>query len=200
MPALRIEPLSRHIDRSQFSCGQPSLDAYIKQRAAQDQRRNVATVFAMVDPDDDQRIAGYYTLSACAIRLNDIPDDLRIHLPRYAEIPAVLLGRLAVDRGYQGKDVGKGLIMDALERIHRERQHVAIWAVIVDAIDEDARAFYERFDFERFPDNPHRLFLRTSTIDTMVREWVRAHSYAHGLTAVESAGATSGTSRMAIRK
>src|SRR5690348_289104 len=150
MATLRIERLSRQLDRSRFVCGQPSLDSYIQQRASQDQRRNVATVFAMVDPDDGQRIAAYYTLSACAVRLNDIPDDLRIHLPRYAEIPAVLLGRLAVDRDYQGQGVGKGLIMDALERIHRERQHMAMWAVIVDAIDENARAFYKRFDFAGF--------------------------------------------------
>ncbi len=104
----------------------------------------------------DGMIGGYYTLSATAVKLADLPDQTARRLPRYPLIPATLLGRLAVDRRFQGKGYGRFLLADALRRVaHNE---IASFAVVVDAKDEAARRFYERESFLPFADQPMKLF------------------------------------------
>lgn len=104
----------------------------------------------------DSAIGGYYTLSATAVKLTDLPDQTARRLPRYPLIPATLLGRLAVDRRFQGKGYGRFLLADALYRV--ARNEIASFAVIVDAKDEAARRFYERESFSPFVDQPMKLF------------------------------------------
>lgn len=114
----------------------------------------MAAPFVLVLPDG--AVGGYYTLSATAAKLADLPDQTVRRLPRYPLVPATLLGRLAVDRRFQGKGYGRFLLADALYRI--ARNEIASFAVIVDAKDEAARRFYERESFLAFADQPMKLF------------------------------------------
>jgi len=158
-----FEPLGRQPNRAAFSCGQEELDRYLRERAGQDQRRNVAACFVLVDRDE-QALVGYYTLSAATIVATDLPDDFARRLPRYPNLPAILLGRFAVDSRYQGQRFAQRLLMDALLRAREAATQVAAVAVIVDAKDEAVASFYERYGFARLRDLPLRLFLPMATI------------------------------------
>lgn len=151
----RVEPLSDLIDRSDFSCGVDALDRYLQTQAGQDIRRNVATCFVFLLPSPVVR--GFYTLSATAIELTDLPPALARRLPRYGLVPAVRLGRLAVDVRMQGRGLGAALLADAFQRV--ARSDVACWAMVVDAKDDAAAVFYSRFGFRPLGANPLQLFL-----------------------------------------
>jgi ribosomal protein S18 acetylase RimI-like enzyme len=114
----------------------------------------VAAPFVLVLPGN--AIGGYYTLSATAVKLTDFPDQTARRLPRYPLVPATVLGRLAVDRRFQGRGYGRYLLADALWRI--ARSEIASFAVIVDATDDAARRFYERESFLPLSDQPMKLF------------------------------------------
>ncbi len=159
----RIEPLGDH-DRAAFSCGVEPLDRYLKQQASQDARRNVAVPFVLVTPEN--RIAGYYTLSVAVVKGDDLPPELlkKLRLPRYPELPATLIGRLAVDVTYRGQRLGELLLLHALRRCWLGSRQVASLGVIVDAKDETARRFYLHYGFLPFPDNDKRLFLPMKAI------------------------------------
>jgi GNAT superfamily N-acetyltransferase len=109
-------------------------------------------------------VVGYYTLSATSILLADLPDETARRLPKYPLVPATLLGRLAIDSRYHGRGYGELLIIDALRRALQAATEVASYAVVVDAIDERARSFYEQYEFCAFPDRRLRLFLPMKTI------------------------------------
>jgi ribosomal protein S18 acetylase RimI-like enzyme len=159
--ATAIEPLGKHHDRAQFSCGNAALDDWFRHRASQDEKRNVARVF--VARDDELGIAGFYSLSAFTLAIEDVPEVLAGKLPRYDAIPAALIGRLARDERARGRGLGELLLADAVRRILTAGRSLAVFAIIVDAKDERAAAFYESFGFRRFPTRPGRLFLPTST-------------------------------------
>jgi GNAT superfamily N-acetyltransferase len=152
--SLRVEPLGSHHDRASFASGVEPLDRYLRTQAGRDARKNMAAPFVLVLSDG--AIGGYYTLSATAVKLDDLPDQTARRLPRYPLVPATLLGRLAVDLRFQGKGYGRFLLADALYRV--ARNEIASFAVIVDAKDEDARRFYERESFLPFADKPMKLF------------------------------------------
>lgn len=157
------EPLGKHHDRSAFSCGSPPLDRYIKKQASQDARRRLAAPF-VVCALGTTRVVGYYTLSAISIDVGELPEATAHRLPGYPEMPAILLGRLAVDETYRGRGLGGWLLVDALSRAWRQSDTLGAAAVVVDAQDEAAAAFYEHHGFHRFPDRPDRLFLPMKTI------------------------------------
>jgi GNAT superfamily N-acetyltransferase len=161
-----IEPLGPEHGRAVFSCGNETLDRYLVRQASQDARNRVAAPFVLRDAGSS-RILGYYTLSAYAIALVDIPLEMRKRLPRYPHLPAVLLGRLAVDREFGGAGVGKVLLVDALRRSLEQSLQIAAMAVVIDAIDDAACIFYEHFGFQRFADHEHRLFLAMKTIQEL---------------------------------
>lgn len=166
----RVERLSGHHNRTAFSSGEASLDAYLKQRAQQDTDRNVATVFVLADFQDNQ-IAGYYTLSSSAVQLENLPPEVQRNLPRYPFVPVILLGRLAIAQAYQGHGFGEVLLFNALRRAcNVGTREIAATAVIVDALHSHARAFYERYGFLRFADNEYRLFLTMQTIGQILEE------------------------------
>ena len=158
----RIEPISRRHKRDSFDSGQPSLDYYLKKQASQDVKRKVAVAYVALDAS--KHVTGYYTLSSFSIRLPELPAGIVKRLPKYPQIPATLLGRLAVDSSHQGTGLGEHLLMDALTRALRAASEIASYAVVVDAIDVRAIDFYQRYDFLRFPENGQRLFLPMSTI------------------------------------
>jgi ribosomal protein S18 acetylase RimI-like enzyme len=154
-----IERLSDDLDRGGFDCGVAALDRYLLTQASQDVRRHVASCFVACDRASRQ-IAGYYTVAAAQIDPADIPEAVAKRLPRYPRIPAALIGRLAVDRRYQGRKIGRALVVDAVRRVlHSE---IAAFAVIVEAKDSAAAAFYRRLQFEPIAGNPQSLFLPVS--------------------------------------
>lgn len=166
-PTYRVEALNSRHDRASFSCGQPDLDEYLQSQASQDARRRVTAPFVVV-VEGTETVAGYYTLSALSISLGKLPDSVAKKLPRYPDVPVTLLGRLAVDTRHQKRGLGEFLLMDSLYRSLTTSSQVASFAVIVDAIDDDAVRFYQHFEFIPFPDHPRRLFLPMRTIQTLL--------------------------------
>jgi GNAT superfamily N-acetyltransferase len=164
-----IEPLRDGHNRADFLCGNDSLDRYLKEQAGQDFRRACATPFVLVPAYGDAAILGYYTLSSYGIDVGELPAAVAKKLPRYPLIPATLLGRLAVDRRYQGQGIGEFLLLDALYRVLRQSSEIASAAVVVDAIDAGAVKFYEHFGFVAFPSIAGRLFLPMKTAASLVR-------------------------------
>ena len=158
---IAIEPLSKQHSRAAFSCGQPALDDWFRRRASQDEKRNIARVFVAVD--DKRGVVGFYSLSSFTLAIDDLPDELARKLPRYDAIPAALIGRLARDQQVRGERIGELLLADAVRRILGAGRSLAVFAIVVDAKDEHAVAFYEAFGFKRFPTCSGRLFLLTST-------------------------------------
>jgi GNAT superfamily N-acetyltransferase len=150
----RVEVLGAQHDRSSFASGVEPLDRYFRTQAGQDARKNLAAAFVLVLADNT--VAGYYTLSSTAVKLHELPAQTIKRLPRHPLVPATLLGRLAVDRRRHGRGYGRFLLADAMFRA--VRSDIASFALIVDAKDEGARAFYEREGFPTLPDQPLKLF------------------------------------------
>ncbi|KUM26580.1 GCN5 family acetyltransferase [Mesorhizobium loti] len=157
---LIIEALAGSHDRSAFSCGVPVLDRYLREQANQDIKRRVSNCFVAVDRNNGV-IAGYYTLAASSVPITSLPEDQTKRLPRYPTLPAILIGRLAVHTLYQGQRVGSALIIDALQRSTRAAP--ASFALIVDAKDEQATAFYRKHGFIPFESSQLSLFLPIAT-------------------------------------
>jgi len=164
-----IEPLRGDHNRADFWCGNTSLDRYLKEQAGQDLRRGCATSFVLVSQRGDTTIRGYYTLSSYGIDVGELPVGVAKKLPRYPLIPAILLGRLTVDRSLQGQGIGEFLLMDALHRALVQSVEIAAAAVVVDAIDDGATRFYRHFGFVAFPAIASRLFLPTKAVGELFR-------------------------------
>lgn len=146
-----------------FNCGALELNDYFQQRAGQDAWRNVASVWVAVHKETT-KICGYFTLSMAAIPLDQLTDDIKKKLPRYGNIPAIRLGRLAVSKEEQGKGLGRFLLTEAMIRC---LQNEIAWAVfLVDAKDDHARRYYQRFGFLSFQENPNALYMPRALIET----------------------------------
>lgn len=156
-----VAPLNKGHDWKQFACGQPDLDDWFHRRAGQDDKRNIARVF--VATDDKLGIVSFYSLSSFALSIEDLPEDVARKLPRYDAIPAALIGRLARDVRARGRGIGELLLADAVRRILGASRSVAVFAIVVEAKDAAASAFYEGFGFRPFPMRPQRLFLLAAT-------------------------------------
>jgi GNAT superfamily N-acetyltransferase len=155
-----IVPLSAEHDRLAFSCGVGALDGYLHHQAGQDMRRRIANCF-VATPRGTNSIAGFYTLSAASIPLADLPRDQAKRLPRYPVLPAALIGRLAIDRRQERQGLGSALLVDAFQRASRAAP--AIFAIIVDAKDDNAARFYRHFGFQPFVSREMSLFLPVAT-------------------------------------
>jgi len=160
-----VEPLASDHDRTAFSCGKESLDRYIKQQASQDVKRHLATAYVLC-ASPSRVVIGYYTLSALSVEPGDLPADMARRLPRYPLLPAILIGRLARDRGYPGQRLGERLLKDALTR--SLVSGIGAIAVLVDAIDDEARGFYEAYGLRSIPATK-RLLLPMATVEGLVR-------------------------------
>lgn len=158
--SVRIEPLSGSHDRHAFSCGNDALDRYLKQQAGQDLRRGIASIFVAIEIDQPTKVLGYFTLSAAAVTPADIPLEFARRLP-HQPIPAALIGRLAVDQSVARQGLGGVLLVDAIERAMAAAETVAMWAVVVDPIDETARQFYAAYGFRALAGST-RMFLTFS--------------------------------------
>lgn len=165
---LIVEPIGKHHNRGDFSCGYEALDQYLQKQATQDARRMVAAPFILTRESDRKTVIGYYTLSAFGVSLQDLPDEVVKKLPAYPIVPVTLLGRLALDQRYRGQGLGEFLLVDALKRALKQSSQIAAAAVVVDAIDEKSAGFYRHFEFITFPDKPGRLFLPMKTIASLL--------------------------------
>jgi len=143
---VRFEPLSKEHDRAGFRSASEALNKYLRELARKDAERGVGAAFVMVDDAAPKTIMGYYTLSSFSIELNSLPENLQKRLPRYPSVPATMLGRLARDGRSPG--IGATLLMDALVRAYQNSKNVASFAVVADAKDQKAVAFYQRHDFQ----------------------------------------------------
>ncbi len=159
---LVIEPLARKHDRKDFDCGVPALNEYLRRQATQDMRRGVSRVY-VAHERASTRVLGYYTLSAASFGKKRLPAKQAKRLPHYP-VPAALLGRLAVDQSCKEQGLGRYLLFDAFHRVLRAAETLAAYALVVDAKDDDARAFYEHYGFLRFPRTPSRLFIPLETL------------------------------------
>lgn len=158
-----IAHLEKKHNRQEFTCGIDALDDYLKIQASQDMKKNVAVTYVATS-DDSEQVLGYYTLSSIGIVAGELPEDVIKKLPRYPVLPGILIGRLARDKKFRGKDIGLYLLMDALKRSLDISNQLGSVAVIVDAKNEKAVVFYKGYGFIEFPDNNRRLFLSMSTI------------------------------------
>ena len=163
MSAFRVVLYDAEKNRATFSSGAEPLDRYFQQQVTQDIRRRVTACFVALT--SDQRIAGYYTLASASVPLTDLPASLGKKLPRYPLVPAVLMGRLAVDQDFKGQGLGGALLADALRRA--ALSEIAAYVLIVDAKDERAAAFYRHHGFIPLPDSPLKLFLPLATAYTL---------------------------------
>lgn len=132
-----ITALKNEHDRSAFICGVASLDRYLKEQASQDVRRRFAACYVALT--EAERVVGYYTLSSTSLPLSELSEEKARRLPRYQNIPAALLGRLAVDQDYQGQGLGDSLLGDAYHRV--KRSEIASYALLVEPKDESAKLF-----------------------------------------------------------
>lgn len=155
------EPLSKRHDRKRFCCGVEILDRYLQQSASQDVKRKTAAVFVMAPENEPRRIAGFYTLCATSVELSGLPEAIAKRLPRYPQIPGILIGRLARDEDFPG--VGRLSLADAISRCVRSADEIAAALIVVDAKDEAAVAFYVKFGFAQLPNLQNRLFLPMAT-------------------------------------
>jgi ribosomal protein S18 acetylase RimI-like enzyme len=165
----RVVPLDDAHDRSAFNSGSTPLDAYFRERVTQDIRRNVTACFVALSAEG--RIAGYYTLASASVFLSDLPTEVARKLPRYPSVPAVRMGRLAVDLAFRGQGLGAALLADGLTRVIRSE--IAAYALVVDAKDENAAAFYRRHNFLETTADPPILFLPLSTAGRLLKDKVK---------------------------
>jgi GNAT superfamily N-acetyltransferase len=155
----RIELLSAAHERSAFSSGSEPLDRYFHERVLQDVRRLVTKCFVAVA--ENREIAGYYTLSAAGVALEDLSAAIAKRLPRYPVVPAALVGRLAVAKGHQGRGLGAQLVADAV--IRASQADLGVFALLVDAKDRNAELFYEHMGFCLLAPGGSRVILPIAT-------------------------------------
>ncbi len=156
----RVVRLEQAHDRSTFRSGSESLDSYFRERVTQDIRRRITACFVALSSDGS--VVGYYTLASASVFLGDLPAKLLKRLPRYPSVPAVRMGRLAVDQAFKGQGLGGALLADALMRV--ARSEIAAHALVVDAKGSTAADFYRHHGFLETANQPLTLFLPLATL------------------------------------
>jgi GNAT superfamily N-acetyltransferase len=160
----RIEPLDRTHRRGEFSCGNPSLDEFVRSLASQYEKRKLGRTYVAVLPND-KKVHGYYTLAAGSVSVQNLPPKVAKKLPKHA-FPAILLGRLAVDRAAQGRGLGARLLMDALKRCLELSASLGVHVVEVTAIDDAAKNIYLKYGFQLLLDDVRHLHVSLVTLET----------------------------------
>uniref|UniRef100_UPI00404B0D12 GNAT family N-acetyltransferase n=1 Tax=Flavobacterium sp. TaxID=239 RepID=UPI00404B0D12 len=162
------EPLNSSHKKATFSCGKELLDNYLHKQANQDIKRKLTACFVIIEQETNL-IKGYYTLSNNSIPLELVPNHIQKKLPQsYQAIPTILLGRLAIDKHFQGKGFGKLILIDALKRSFEISKTIGSFAVVVDPIDIEAENFYLKYGFEKLPDSG-KMFLSMNSISILFK-------------------------------
>ena len=160
---MQVLPLTGNHDRQGFDCGRRELSDWLRRVARQHQEKGLSRTFVAVGDAAPGTILGYYALTLTELENRHLPDAWRKKLPR--SIPGVRLGRLAIDRAFQGKGLGELLLVDALTRARRIYKEAGGIGLFIDAIDERAAGYYRRYGFTAAPDNPLLLFLPATAIE-----------------------------------
>jgi len=160
-----IEKLSKAHDLSSFDCGKESLNTWLKKFALTNQQSDSSQTYVV---HRNGVVIGYYALTAGSVRPEDSPERIAKGLAKNP-IGVILLARLATDKREQGKGLGKALLKDALLRIISAADAIGARAVLVHAIDEEARRFYEKFEFERSPVDEFELMLLMKDLRTQFK-------------------------------
>jgi GNAT superfamily N-acetyltransferase len=153
----QFQPISGAMDRDSFDCGKAPLNQYLKQFARQNHDRGIAKTFVASPAAEAQTIAGFYATCAASITFESFPATEK-RLPRYP-IPVMRIAQLAVDQRFQGQRLGEELLMEALHRAILVHEVTGIYAIVVDAIDDSAKKFYERYEFISLIDQTNSLFI-----------------------------------------
>ncbi len=189
--AFEIHAITRHLDLDSFDCGVFELNEYLRKYARQNHERNIGKTFVAqmksdagspMEPAQPKRVPplsgtgrfgasvraagkvlGFYTAVSSEIDSQMLPHPHSKGLPRYPA-PAVRVGRLAVDKRHQGRGIGVALLVDALQRAERLSNEVGIYGVVVDAKDDQAVRFYQKYGFHPLSNKPQTLFLAIKTI------------------------------------
>ncbi|QDU70880.1 GNAT family N-acetyltransferase [Mucisphaera calidilacus] len=156
-----IEPYASH-DRSAFDCGHPDLNTYAARHLGQYERNRLAKHWVAVEQPNGP-ITGFYAISQHALDTQSLPHRIRKRLPRHP-VPCSLLGRLAVDRRHQGRHLGEILLFHAFSTVLRASREIGTFALIVDAVDDNAANFYTRYGLVPLEHNPLRLMILTQTL------------------------------------
>lgn len=155
---------SRH-DVTGFGCGDELLDRWLVRYAGQNQSRDAARTFVAVATD--HRVYGYYALLAGQLDHHEATPETSKGLSQHFPIPVAILARLAVDLGQQGRGIGAAMLNDALVRVVRASEEVAVRAVVVHAVDENAASFYKRFGFRALSSAPRTLMVPVAALRTV---------------------------------
>jgi GNAT superfamily N-acetyltransferase len=161
-------PISKAMSREHFDCGKEKLNLYLRQAARQHHEKGISKTFVALPEPESLIIAGYYSVCMAQIEFLSMPASQQKGIPREYPIPAMRIARLAVDKAFQGKKLGQELLMDALHRALRLSSEVAIYAVVVDAIDDEAKQFYLKYDFLAYEDQPNSLFLPIKQLQRLI--------------------------------
>lgn len=161
----RLEALRRDHGRKAFRSGQDRLDDWLASQALQHQEKRLSVTRVLID--EAGAVAGYYTLATGQVDFSDLPAEIARKLPR-RQLPVAVLAWLGVDAGAQGRGLGRLLLAQALRDCHEAGRTFAFIAVILDCVDDAAKEFYRRFDFEEVPGHPYRLFLGSGRLEAMM--------------------------------
>ena len=165
-----LEPLQRSHQRRRFDCGQSEVNDWLHTKALQHQDKRLSATRVLID--QDRAVAGFYTLATGQVDFGDLPSDLARKLPRRA-LPVAILAWLGVSVTLQGQKLGDLLLAQALRDCYEAGQTFAFVAVILDCVDDRAKAFSHRWDFAQLPGNPYRLFLSAQTLTAMMTSRAR---------------------------
>lgn len=159
MSNFEFHNLDKSFDRAPFDCGSPELNDFIKAKARQNQAANFNKTFVAIQSGEKaKRVLGFYSLSMGEVDLSSLPEAMQKKLPKHP-VPVARMGRLAVDNSTKGQGLGKLLLVDAMKRVQSASADVGVYALLVDAKDEAAKAFYKKYGFIELADEPMTLFL-----------------------------------------
>ncbi len=160
-------PISKQMSRESFDCGKEKLNLYLLQSARQHHEKGISKTFVALPEPDSTTIAGYYSVCMAQIEFLSMPTSQQKGIPKEYPIPAMRITRLAVDKAFQGQRLGQELLMEALHRALRLSCEVAIYAVVVDAMDDEAKQFYLKYDFLAYENQPNSFFLPIKQLQRM---------------------------------
>ena len=163
----RLEHLRRELPRRKFTCGEEKVDKWLAAQALQNQEKHLSVTKVLVDKAGT--IAGYYTVATGQVDFNDLPAEAAKRLPRRM-LPVAVLAWLGVGASYQGRGFGQLLLAQALRDCHEAGKTFAFVTVILDCINDSAKFFYQRYDFQELPGHPYRLFLSVKRLDAMMEK------------------------------
>ncbi|MBX5065055.1 GNAT family N-acetyltransferase [Rhizobium lentis] len=157
-------PLADHHELVEFGSGVPELDDWLRRRARANQASGASRTFVVCEAN---RVVAYYALASGAVRQPEAPGRFRRNMPD--PIPVAVLGRLAIDRSYQGRGLGRALVRDAGLRLLNAAEIIGIRALLVHAISDEARAFYEAVGFLPSPSDPMMQMVGLHDLDSALR-------------------------------